>query len=201
VDCILSDLLPAVTAFATIVSAIAAAFAAWFSFWSASAAREAATEAKNASKANYRPRIRVGLVISKKRGKDRLVPGEPLEVLVDIVNRGGRDATILESDCVKYVDVGLPMERPYNDAPNCFFIKGHKIKPGESLRNNPLDLGTLTSDGIEEINDCSKNLYILGFIRYEDAEGFPRRTMFCRAYHPYKDRYLAVDDSDYEVEN
>ncbi len=44
-------------------------------------------------------------------------------------------------------------------------------------------------------------LFVMGWVQYEDADGIPRRTMFCYAYCRVCDRFFPTKDPDYEVEN
>jgi hypothetical protein len=68
------------------------------------------------------------------------------------------------------------------------------LRPGTSTFNlfgrmKPLDDQTAA--------DVTKHFYVLGWIGYTDGLGIYRITAFCRRY-ANKDRFLPVDDPDYE---
>ena len=42
------------------------------------------------------------------------------------------------------------------------------------------------------------HLYVMGWIAYSDDLGFVRRTAFCRELNNQTERFVAIDDRDYE---
>jgi hypothetical protein len=119
-----------------------------------------------------------------------------------IANSGGSRACIQEIDCRVWVDEEdgpLPAKRPYEGEMGMqekkVLLSGQSI-PYLFSRANPLQFNTPTRLGFK-----SANLYVLGWIGYTDDLGIYRRMGFCRRYDTSKDRFLPVDDADYEYED
>jgi hypothetical protein len=95
------------------------------------------------------------------------------------------------------------MKRPYEGKEGS---KEEKIlRPGTSTfylfgRMEPLDDSTAQALNVrrEIIGAQPKSLYVLGWIGYTDDLGIYRITAFCRRYDIAKDRFVPVDDLDYE---
>jgi hypothetical protein len=116
-----------------------------------------------------------------------------------IDNCGGTDATIQEIYCTPYIAESLPMKRPWEGKIGSQDKK--TIRPGGSIPwlfglpvSEPLEMQTFVD--ITEFK--TKNFYVLGWIGYTDALDIYRMTVFCRRYDLTKDRFVAVDDPDYE---
>jgi len=121
-----------------------------------------------------------------------------------VANIGDGPATITESLCIVYWQKGLvlPMRRPYegNDGNNP--VAG-KIEPGgrltavfqskELLPISQIEIGMMGYD-----YSPSWRVYIMGWIEYSDDLGIGRRTAFCRRFDPTTNRFMPVDDPDYE---
>jgi hypothetical protein len=173
-----------------------------FTSISAGAAAVAAWQARQAARAEYRPKLRVGLITSGNRHDTaHLRPGKPLRVRVGAVNRGGRRLRVIASHCGLHIGTGLPMHRPYTDDDCNNFFPRKRMRVGQSRAGKWKSQEGLTIAQLDDIQNGRAKLYVLGFIRYTDAEHHPRRTMFCREYSPTRDRFLPVDDPDYSVEN
>lgn len=115
-----------------------------------------------------------------------------------IDNCGGTDARIQEIYCTPYIAKYLPMKRPWEGKIGSQERK--TIRPGESIPyrfgfSEPLD--PRAADDISPLAG-NKNFYVLGFVGYKDDLGIYRMTVFCRRYNASKDRFIPVDDSDYE---
>jgi hypothetical protein len=114
-----------------------------------------------------------------------------------IQNCGGTDARIREIWQDIYIASSLPMQRPYEGKEGS---KDEKtLKPGDSATYlfgffEPLDAKTYAD--IMEFK--TKRFYVLGWIGYTDNLDIYRRTAFCRVYEPAIDRFVPVDDPDYE---
>jgi hypothetical protein len=116
-----------------------------------------------------------------------------------IRNVGGSRARIEEIYCDIWAEEEqgkLPMKCPYEGK---IGKEGKwEILPGQSMtwlfgRTEPL-----TDDvGMKRIMGRN-SVYVLGWIGYRDDLGTYRSMRFCRQYTPSKDRFLAVDDKDYE---
>jgi hypothetical protein len=110
-----------------------------------------------------------------------------------IENCGGTDARIREIYSEVYIAENLPMKRPYEGKVGS--KEEQTLRPGTSAfhrfgRMEPLDAQTAT--------DVTKHFYVLGYIGYTDDLAIYRTTAFCRRYNATKDRFLPVDDPDYE---
>lgn len=115
-----------------------------------------------------------------------------------IQNLGGTDARIKDIWSEVCIEETLPMKRPYEG------LEGSKdektLKPGQSsfylfgLKNSP----GLDAQTANDVTQSVRNLYILGWIGYTDDLGIYRITGFCRCYDVGKDRFVPVDDPDYE---
>jgi|CZKY01.1.fsa_nt_gi hypothetical protein len=120
-----------------------------------------------------------------------------------IENCGGTDARIREIYSEVFIADKLPMKRPYEGKEGS---KEEKIlRPGTSTfylfgRMEPLDDSTAQALNVrrEIIGAQPKSLYVLGWIGYTDDLGIYRITAFCRRYDIAKDRFVPVDDLDYE---
>jgi len=120
-----------------------------------------------------------------------------------IENCGGTDARIREIYSEVYIAESLPMMRPYEGKEGSKEEK--TLRPGTSTfylfgRMEPLDDSTAQALNVrrEIIAARPKNFYVLGWIGYTDDLGIYRMTAFCRRYDATKDRFVPVDDPDYE---
>jgi hypothetical protein len=113
-----------------------------------------------------------------------------------IVNSGGTPAYIKEIYCEAYTAKFLPMRRPYEGKIGDQGTK--KLLPGQSITwlfalTEPLD-----SLSVRSIADNKTGFYVLGWIGYTDDLGIYRITAFCREYSVTSNRFMPVDNSDYE---
>jgi hypothetical protein len=120
-----------------------------------------------------------------------------------IENCGGTDARIREIYSEVFITDKLPMMRPYEGKEGSKEEK--TLRPGTSTfylfgRMEPLGASD-TSDlntPIDAFGARLKYFYVLGWIGYTDDLGIYRMTAFCRRYDATKDRFVPVDDADYE---
>jgi hypothetical protein len=120
-----------------------------------------------------------------------------------IENCGGTDARIREIYSEVYIAENLPMRRPYEGKEGSKEEK--TLRPGTSAvylfgRMTPLEDSTHQSliSPRNVIGSNAKFFYVLGWIGYTDDLGIYRITAFCRRYDLAKDRFVPVDDADYE---
>jgi hypothetical protein len=121
-----------------------------------------------------------------------------------VANVGDSAATITESFCKVYWLKGpLPMRRPYEgqDAHNP--ISG-RVEAGDRRTlsfnsDEPLNIGH-TEIGLMGYPDFKPvwSVYVMGWIEYKDDLGFERRTSFCRKFEPTINRFVPINDPDYE---
>ena len=115
-----------------------------------------------------------------------------------IVNTGGTKASIEEIFCTPYIGEGanLPAKRPYEGNSGgkvAFSLVGGQSTPWTFALSEPL-----TEDRADILNLRMTSFYILGWIDYRDDLGILRTTRFCRRYDTVKERFVAVDDIEYE---
>jgi hypothetical protein len=139
------------------------------------------------------------------RKHDRMFnPEKKFKGELAIVNFGGHQATIQNSSCA-VVSSGPPEELPRKfgapDGGGVLIPNGAVIRTGERVE------GRFGGNGPTEkqVNKAAVHsptetlfLYIVGWIDYADELGHIRRTSFCRVYRPQLDRFIPVDDPDYE---
>jgi hypothetical protein len=120
-----------------------------------------------------------------------------------IENCGGTDARIREIYSEVFISDKLPMKRPYEGK---IGSKEEKtLRPGTSTfylfgRMEPLEDSVAQALNVrrEIIGARPQSFYVLGWIGYTDDLGIYRVTAFCRRYDLTKDRFVPVDDPDYE---
>ena len=120
-----------------------------------------------------------------------------------ISNIGGTPAMIIEVGCWVECSKRLPMRRPYEgkDANTVPYLK--VLGPSEST---PCDFDSVSDKGkVMDSNatmilggDFGWALYVMGWVQYTDKSNARHRTAFCRKYDISKERFMPVDDSDYE---
>ena len=177
----------------------------------------------------HRPKIRVRNIVIRRptpihaAQPPLFAPGTLVSGQLYIANVGGTEAHITGIGC--WVDVrkhishekrdALPMERPYEgENPNIPLTP--RLMAGEST---PLPFQSerpLEPDAANQLITGSGgidgwwHLYVMGFIEYTDSMGTPcmgtssmgtpRRTEFCREFDPIGQRFVKVDNEDYEHE-
>jgi hypothetical protein len=159
--------------------------------------------------AGHRPRLRVRNIVvepTRPHHGTKLPPlaaNQPVIGQLYISNTGSTDAVIIESCCVVYwTDRELPMERPYEGKPVFQGWERFRLRAGGSTPETFANLEVLPPDVANSIarGDGNWQLYVMGWVSYEDAIGTPRRTAYCRRYRADVGRFRAIDDPDYEHE-
>lgn len=128
-----------------------------------------------------------------------------------VPNTGKTTATIVHAGCWVFLIEGeLPMERPYDGfSPNTQVIgprEQGKLLPGDSgvmlisSAASPVIKGG--QDPMESLQGHPKqvNLYVMGWVFYEDDIGNRRRTAFCREWDWPTQNFVKVDNPNYEHE-
>jgi hypothetical protein len=113
-----------------------------------------------------------------------------------IVNYGGTPAHLVESYCEVFLDISLPMERPYEGKDGGKELE--IIQPGASTPRLFRRATPLTAPERMDIQQGQKHLYILGWVEYLDDVGTRRRMAFCRLYNFGTRRFTPVNNTDYE---
>ena len=113
-----------------------------------------------------------------------------------IVNLGGTQATTQEIYSTVFLAQSLPMKRPYEGLE--VSTEKKTFQPGQSVPylfglKTPLDEAT-----VKQIFTYQIYLYVLGWIGYTDDLGIWRITAFCRQYDTTVNRFVPVDNRDYE---
>lgn len=166
--------------------------------------------------ATHRPRLSVRNVVIRAEqrswpGLPELILGEMLTGQLYVVNRGGYEAQITDALVMIYQTdkPHLPMERPYEGQNGNI---GRWAKPLLAGQSSPIPFGLnepVSADVRSRIIDGKdgKRLYVMGWIEYRDGgydirsdTHFTRRTAFCRLFDTERQRFVRVDDEDYEHE-
>ncbi len=120
-----------------------------------------------------------------------------------VTNTGYGPAMILKAYATWIIEDRLPMENPALAA----IVGEHPIdktlNSGEILQ---LDLPTTAEMDLSEYRALhergtgTKSIYLVGVVKYRDNLTHLRRTFFCRRFDPQLQRFVKVDDPDYEYE-
>ena len=84
---------------------------------------------------------------------------------------------------------------------------GHiSLAAGQSHQANFRSMGTMGADAPNYLRLATDHhIYVMGWVRYEDANALSRQTHFCRLYRVLKGerdaRFHIVNDPDYERED
>ena len=204
----------------TVYYAYIAAFAAVDAAKQGKAAADATVEATKAATNQlilaFPPRIRLGIHHIWIKGTCELIApkeffaGDHVEGRVYVVSNGRGDAIIEASHCaLRWYTGNLPM-RPYYNFPEYrkdwdeFFLpypnngrpRTH-VRPGGSRER-------MLKATVPEDYSSRYNLYLIGTIRYGDSlgeSGKHRELRFCRRYDLRAQRFVAVRDPAYEMED
>jgi hypothetical protein len=111
-----------------------------------------------------------------------------------IVNTGNQSATVVSLEQFMSFDDFLPFERPVESGVRKFVAI--KLKPGESKRIpfHPIAIGTPDTRTLT----FGVPMTAIGRIVYEDELGNQRETGFARKFEMKRQRFIAMDDHDYE---
>lgn len=115
-----------------------------------------------------------------------------------IVNLGGTRATVKEIHYEFYPSrtQKLPAKRPWEgkEGVKCEVV----LEPGQSRPQSFGRYEPLSSGEAFNLFSGQSFIYLMGFILYVDGLGIGRATRFCRLYDPNSDRFVAVNDVEYE---
>jgi hypothetical protein len=111
-----------------------------------------------------------------------------------IVNTGNQSATVVSLEQFMSFDELLPFERPHEGGVRKFV--GIKLKPGESKRIpfHPIAIGSPDTRTLI----LGVPMTAIGRVVYEDELGNGRETGFARKFDMKRQRFVAIDDPDYE---
>lgn len=143
--------------------------------------------------ASHRPRLRVRFV--------RITAGHsatPIRVAFSVYNVGETRAIITDSQ----VDLQFHMDRELPPPPH----QGENRVPAGDLEPSHWHECDIQNDGITlatvfSMEDMLHSLYLIGSIRYRDANNTLRQMGFCRRFDRERERFDSVDDPDYEYED
>jgi len=163
----------------------------------------------------HRPKLSVRNVVIKADirhwpNSADMILGEMLNGQIYIVNRGGYEAQITDIlvEIYQTDKEYLPMERPY-EGKRGYGNMSSPLLAGQSTPfsfrlNEPIsnDVRSRIIEGKD-----GKRLYVMGWIEYRDGRydirsdtQLTRRTAFCRLFNPKTQRFIRVEDEDYEFE-
>jgi hypothetical protein len=176
-----------------VLPAALSAVAAFFAWWTA----------VQMNRAEFRPRLRVGLVTIQEMKDDRPLASGLITLDVGIVNVGRRETDVIRSHCEIYVGSQLPMHRPYQGKGNNFIARGTRFPAGDSRHRE--EKAGLSCENVADITTGERKLFVMGYIQYSDRRWpfgpIKRRTMFCLELDTKTWRFVPVKDPDYVVEN
>jgi hypothetical protein len=149
----------------------------------------------------HRPRLIIrGVTIKPHTHPSLLIePGKPIMVEAVVVNTGNSPAEIFNSNATILVGGRMFGARtPFGPALDHF--NGINLVPGGAYTI------VLTADKVHFVNagqyspvrNGEQVIYFFGYIMYRDEIGNERRTTFCRRYDPNAERFILVDNPDYE---
>ena len=160
----------------------------------------------------FPPRIRVSRIVAWPTGEKktldylRLFPGLPITVQAHATNVGRHAAHITESDCrLAWYPGPVPLGDEHvrrGEEPRR--LTGHKsgepltLGPGEQARWKFDD--TVPSDYLDGDGKPRLYLFVIGRVIFTDQSGRRHATYFCRCFDADTQRFVAVDDPDYESE-
>jgi Putative Flp pilus-assembly TadE/G-like len=155
----------------------------------------------------FPPRLRINNIYMWPKGRTGetpvLKPGNVLKGSVPVINAGREHALIDDATCIVYWRKGpLPMNRPYFTNPEgiaCDKLKPSPVGTGNAKQMAPGDISQFDFEATVPSNyDKIVFFYVLGFIRYSDRLSPHRFVLFGRKYVPSEDRFVVVDNPDYE---
>jgi hypothetical protein len=153
-----------------------------------------------------RPRIKVRTFVIKP--SNRFEFGMPVDIECQVVNWGGTDAYIVESNCTitdHPESAALPMVPPYSPQSNSFQIKNGVLPAGLAFPMYQPSNITIPHPKRDVFGGSSgADLYVFGYIFYRNGLENSRtfyRTAFCRRYDFSQHRFVPVGNADYEHED
>jgi hypothetical protein len=136
----------------------------------------------------------------------RSITLKPDKITYIVTNRGGTKAQIMFSNItvtdIDCVGGWLPATPPYSEADNV--LGKITLEPGDFKNGEiALEAGILERIRVEIARARGGfpnpgSVYCLGYIQYLDGNMVVRYTAFCRLFNVHRQRFVAVNDSDYE---
>jgi hypothetical protein len=147
-----------------------------------------------------RPRIKVRTFVIKPRNK--FVWNLAIDLECQVVNSGGVEAYIVESNCTVFtiggLNEGLPMLPPYSNQTDSFKVKNDILPAGLACPLYQPSEIMLMSANDELVAKGEIKLYAIGYILYRDKLRNFYRTAFCRRFNFEKKRFEIILNHDYE---
>jgi hypothetical protein len=162
----------------------------------AAAADEAANVARQTLVSSFRPQIIVRSIALHTDWNLRYA----------FANRGGTRAHVVASNItgtdITRVNGWLPAIPPYSE--NRDVLGEITLAPGD-YRDGSITLETGIIQQIKSDRESKRlgsgqpgSVHCLGYIQYRDDNGVVRYTAFCQVFNVQRDRFVAVDDPEYE---
>ena len=192
---------------AAAVATITAAFAA------VSAAQRSAETAEGMPReylSTHRPRLKISEVQLRGPAKGKSASGNHSEVCYRIVNIGEADATIRALHRVVELSATgrlRPLQPEGDTSPigHITLVNGATIADSCSVGLSAKRLSTMRGAEVTQHSlptddgDMPRpGLYFRGIIEYSDTAGTIRRMGFCRRYDYVRERFIIVEDPDFE---
>lgn len=154
-------------------------------------ATDSSKHARREFVAAFRPKIKVRQVARRVRDGENIV-----EFVV--TNAGGSAARIVDSRVVVVMRArGKPLPiRPFDDAAP--FLSNLSLEPGEAINAEWIEAGDQYTVSMADAFEKETDLFILGYLLYEDEIHTRRRTAFCRRFDRDTERFRELGDPDYE---
>ena len=147
-----------------------------------------------------RPRIKVRTFVIKPR--NQFVWNDPIHIECQVVNSGGVEAYIVESNCTIMTtgrsQVDLPMLPPYSNQTDSFRVKDNILPAGLACPLYQPSEVMLFSENDEAVMKGEIKLCVFGYIFYRDKLHNFYRTAFCRRFDFQRMRFEIVENPDYE---
>jgi len=112
-----------------------------------------------------------------------------------LVNIGNQPATVVSLEQYLSFDEYLPLERPYESGANQKVLD-IQLTPGQACKL-PFRPTAVTAGDSQKIIG-GPPMCAIGRVLYTDELGNRRETGFARRFMPNQQRFVAVDDPDYE---
>jgi hypothetical protein len=149
--------------------------------------------------ASFRPKVTIRSILFR----------SPDKVEYTVVNQGGTRAHLMSSNItvtdITSVNGWLPAKAPYSDADN--ILGKIALEPGDYKRGEiTLDAAAtrqIATDLLRKKGGSPDkgSVHCLGYIQYMDGNMVVRYTAFCRLFNVQRERFVPVDDSDYEYQD
>lgn len=173
---------------------------------SAEAAQASANAARESIMLTHRPKIVVRSVVAawnyiimrrttvEQLNKSEFDDGQ-LGGALYLVNIGNQPATVVSLEQYLSFDEYLPLERPYESGANQKVLN-IQLKPGQACKL-PFRPTAVTAGESQKIIG-GPPMCAIGRVLYVDELGNRRETGFARRFMPNQQRFVAMDDPDYE---